>query len=204
MKKVVFTNNSDIRLGFEVECRIRTINSTFEQFCKEIYGLKQGINVGTDGSITGCGYSYRSTELRTKPLPPKAAMEVLEAVFRIVNKYGNTNTSCGLHVNISSADKLKMKNFDPIPFLSSKLWNQILRTFGRESNKYCQTVFRASHKNFPSKVHLFKSMGNTVDDKYRCVTLSILVIQLINHLVLKFVALAIRITQRDLSRFLYL
>jgi hypothetical protein len=171
--KAIFTNDTDIRLGFEVECRIRS--SKFTQFCKEIYGLKKKIIIGEDGSITGCGYSYHSTEIRTAPLPPKESMEVLKTVFNIVNKYGNTNTSCGLHVNISSADKTKMKNFNPLPFISSKLWNQILKKFNRENNRYCQTVLKATQKKSPSKVRLFKSMVESmvdiVNDKYWCVTL---------------------------------
>jgi hypothetical protein len=166
-KDVIFTNDTDIRLGFEVECRIR--DEDYTKFCREIYNLKKRTNIGYDGSISGCGFEYRAVELRTSPLPPKRSMETLRAIFVIVNKYGNTNTSCGLHVNISSANKSKMKNFDPFPFIYSKLWEQILRKFKRKNNRYCKTIFGMTQKNEPAKICLFKSMTSVLNNKFKCV-----------------------------------
>ena len=134
--KAIFTNKTDVRLGFEVECVVcgtsvtnphsfnRRHTSVFPEFKKSIIGLKSDINIGYDGSIN-CRNMDTPVELQTPPLPPKDAMKLLEDVFTIVNKFGLTNKSCGFHVNISSAHKSKMRNFNPLPFLSSRLWSEI-------------------------------------------------------------------------------
>ena len=179
-KQPVFTNKTDIRLGFEVECVISGVkgdrnverNPNFGKFQREIYALKKGVTIGDDGSINTYGYGSctRSAEIRTRPLPPKDAMEVLKAVFDIVNKYGLTNASCGLHVNISSAHKTKMRNFNPLPFLSSRLWDQILKSFNRSGNTFCRTMLSVNGRKV-SKIRIFKNLTSIFDDKYRCVSL---------------------------------
>ena len=194
MKKAIFTNDTDVRLGFEIECIIRGTatrapsnqlsdnyysfshphNINWTKFCREIRELKKSISIGDDHSINsnGFGYNARTAEIRTPPLAPKDAMEVLKSVFDIVNKYGATNSSCGFHVNISSVHKNKMLNFNPLPFLSSNLWDQILKKFNRAGNKYCKASFTVNRDKSVSKVHLFRSMIDNSDDKYHCVNLN--------------------------------
>jgi hypothetical protein len=175
MKKINWTNNTDIRLGFEVECIIRG-GYHYRKFCEAIREtfnkLKCHIEIGSDGSINceGLASDSRPVEIRTSPLPPKKSMEVLKAVFDIVNKYGLTNASCGLHVNISSAHRSKMRNFNPLPFLSSKLWDEILRKFSRKSNNYCRPILTVNRRR-ASKYLAFQALSNACGDKYRCVTL---------------------------------
>lgn len=179
MKKINWTDKSDIRLGFEVECVICG-GSNWTKFNNEIRPLRNKLSTGSDGSINTGSYARylynghdgepKGVEIRTDPLPPKSAMELLEKVFVIVNKYGTTNASCGFHVNISSAKKSKMMNFDPIPFLSSKLWNQILKRFNRYGNSFCYPVIRT--KNAPvTRVATIKRIIDTAQEKYRAVTL---------------------------------
>ena len=170
MKKINWTNNTDTRLGFEVECIIPGHN--YRRFCDAIRILRKDLSVGSDGSIntSSFGQFAKPVEIRTNPLPPKTAMVMLKAVFDIVNKYGVTNASCGFHVNISSAHRTKMRNFNPIPFLSSSLWNEILRKFSRRSNNYCRTVLTVNRRRI-SKVAAFNALHQAVHDKYRCVTL---------------------------------
>lgn len=177
MKPIVFTNDTDIRLGFEVECIIRStsnngnwcVNTNWTKFCQKIRDLKKGITIGNDCSLrsNGFGSNARTAEVRTKPLPPKDAMEVLKAIFDCVNKYGATNSSCGLHVNISSTETAKMLNFNPIPFISSKLWSEILKEFNRANNAFC----RVNVSNKVCKVRMFQQMANAFEDKCRCVNL---------------------------------
>lgn len=171
MKKINWTNNTDVRLGFEVECIIRG-GHYYRKFCEAIRDLKNGVSIGSDGSINidGLAQDSRPVEIRTSPLPPKKSMEVLKAIFDIVNRYGLTNASCGLHVNISSAHRSKMRNFNPLPFLSSKLWDEILRKFSRRSNNYCRPVLTVERRR-ASKYMAFTAISNAIHDKYRCVTL---------------------------------
>lgn len=175
MKKINWTNNTDVRLGFEVECIIRG-GHYYRKFCEALRDLciqsKSPINIGSDGSINiqGLAQDSRPVEIRTNPLPPKKAMEVLKAVFDIVNRYGLTNASCGLHVNISSAHRSKMRNFNPLPFLSSKLWDEILKKFSRKSNNYCRPILTVNRRR-ASKYLAFQALSNACGDKYRCVTL---------------------------------
>jgi len=175
MKKINWTNNTDVRLGFEVECVLR--NSFYRAFCKKVHGLHPKMDIGQDWSIDdyGCGFGEnvvgRTAEVKTPPLPPKDAMNLLKQLFDLVNQYGATNASCGFHVNISSAKKSKMKNFNPMPFLSSKLWIEILRKFKRESNHYCKAVLKFDSER-PSRVRMLKNMTDTLKNKYWCVSLS--------------------------------
>jgi hypothetical protein len=180
MKPIVFTNDTDIRLGFEVECIIRStsnngnwcVNTNWTKFCQKIRDLKKGITIGDDCSLNrgGFGSNARTAEVRTKPLPPKDAMGVLKAIFDCVNKHGATNSSCGLHVNISSTQTNKMLSFNPIPFLSSKLWGEILKEFNRTNNGFCRINVRNDTPQV-CKVRMFKQMSNAFEDKCRCVNL---------------------------------
>ncbi len=182
-KKIIFTNNSDIRLGFELECVITsariynqrrggyTRSSKWRRFCYTIHNIQKGINIGEDGSINtyNAGGFARGVELRTLPLPPKDAMILLEKLFEVINEFGFTNNSCGLHVNISSKNKENMKKFNPLPFLHSKIWNQILSKFGRKNNGYCRPV--VNNKKGRTNVDVLKTLSVSTN-KYRCVTLS--------------------------------
>ena len=174
MKKLIFTNKSDVRLGFEIECLIRGSDDYYghnyrnvNDFKKAIRDLNKNVQLGYDGSIIGSGTPF---EIRTMPLPPKDSIILLKELFDIVNKYGLTNKSCGFHVNISSVHKTKMKNFNPIPFLSSKLWNEILTKFGRTGNGYCRPLLRTSIRSM-SKVKALSSFTNAFEEKYSCVNL---------------------------------
>jgi hypothetical protein len=175
MKKINWTNNTDIRLGFEIECVIK--RDGYRAFCKKLRVLHPKMVLGQDWSIRtyGCGFwgdFGQPAELKTPPLPPKDAMDLLKKVFDLVNQHGATNASCGFHVNISSAKKSKMNNFNPLPFLSSKLWNEILRKFKREHNGYCKSVLKFRNNRRPSRVRLLKRMTSSLDNKYWAVSLS--------------------------------
>jgi len=176
-------------LGFEIECVIvkaftqvgeysfstgRTVNSRFstnwKNFLKELGVLNEKIIVGYDGSIN-CDDYDRAVELKTSPLPPKDAMILLKKLLDIVNKYGFTNRSCGFHVNISSAHAAKMKKFNPLPFLSSRIWDEILEEFNRSGNTYCYPILLKNRtKNFTG-VERMNQLLQRSKEKYRCVTL---------------------------------
>ena len=172
MKKAIFTNNSDIRLGFEIECIIKSGNRV--KLRRAINSLKKGITIGSDGSLETDNWDDSTAEIRTLPLRPRDAMITLKSVFDIVNKYGGTNRTCGFHVNISSSNKRKMKNFDPLPFLSSSLWREILRRFNRTNNEFCQPTLCGFKHRTLSKVEVFRKLSqeDVFYEKYNCVNFS--------------------------------
>lgn len=165
-KEVQFSDKTDIRLGFEIECFVR--DREYSTFCNEVRA--NDTEVGDDGSINVNYTKNRSAELRTKPLPPKKAMKLLKKLFVIVDEHGGTNASCGLHVNISSAKKNKMIKFNPIPFYNSSIWDNILHTFKRGNNYYCKRL-NLNSKSQPYAVW-FKNFTNLLDDRYRCINLN--------------------------------
>jgi len=181
MKKTIFTNKTDVRLGFEIECVILNTKTrigywgpskgtiAWSKFRSAIYDLKRGVMIGFDGSIN-CRSVDSPVELRTPPLPPKDAMNLLINIFDIVNKFGLTNKSCGFHVNISSAHKKKMIDFNPVPFLSSKLWNEILNKFDRKRNGFCRPIITTKGKKLP-KIRIINDLLERSSEKYRCVNL---------------------------------
>jgi len=181
-KKIVvprFTDDSDIRLGFEVECYVR--GHKWAEFERIIRAM--GVQIGDDGSIeppycdgwvTYDYEPYNTAELRTRPLPPRSAMSLLKEVLHSLHGRGGTNDSCGLHVNISSTNKTKMRRFRIKRFVSSRLWQQMLRRFKREDNDYCMPLFDGDRP--PTKRELQNGDDYVLDqaiakvhDKYACV-----------------------------------
>ena len=158
-KKFRFTDKTNIRLGFEVECFVKERHS--ETFTKEIKSIYKNIIFDNDGSIDPpMDGKYETYELQTPVLPPGTAMKVLEKIFAVLHKYGGTNSSCGLHVNISSNDKKRMKRFNPLPFITNPIWTRLLRDFRRTRNDYCLPVY--DYKRSPMDV--FSSGGWAEDD----------------------------------------
>lgn len=189
-----FTNKSDIRWGFEVECVIpngyrtprrrwgfsnadnSSLNPPFSaagtEFNKAIKALSNQIRIGKDSSIK-CNEYDRPVEIKTPPLPPLDAMILLEKILIIVNKYGYTNNSCGFHSNLSSRRKNKMKQFNPIPFLSASIWDEMLKKFKRKSNTYCRPLVEQSKKSTAAKFHIVHNLVyHSKADKYRCVNMT--------------------------------
>ena len=158
-KSFKFTNGTNIRLGFEVECFVKKRHSG--AFIEEIKSINKNINFDNDGSIDPpMDGKYETYELQTPVLPPRTAMKVLEKIFAALHKYGGTNSSCGLHVNISSNDKKRMKRFNPLPFVTNTVWKKMLRDFRRLKNDYCLPVY--DYKRSPMDV--FSSGGWPEED----------------------------------------
>jgi len=180
-----FTDKSNIRLGFEIECYIKEKHK--DEFQKQISDLNKEVIFDDDESIelpdsycgnSACyGYGYDggvTFELQTPVLPPKSAMKLLSGIFEVLQKYGGTNHSCGLHLNISSTDKNRMKNFDPFPFTHSPIWSKLLKDFRREGNDYCNHNYDVRETPMQYLERLADSYGGDEDftDKYNCVNLS--------------------------------
>ena len=81
MKKIPrFTDKTNIRLGFEVECFVKERHS--EEFTEEVKSIHRNIIFDNDGSVDPpMDGDYESYELQTPVLPPGTAMKVLEKIF---------------------------------------------------------------------------------------------------------------------------
>lgn len=136
----ILTNRSNIRIGFEVECYIRErFSGEWEKAIKEIN--TENI-IDDDGSIEPPElYDYTEDfctyEIQTAVLPPLAAIENLDKIFKLIAKWGGANETCGLHLNISSTNKKRMSCFNPWPFVFSPIWKRMVRDFNREDNDFC-------------------------------------------------------------------
>ena len=157
MKKAVrFTDGTNIRLGFEVECYVKSKHAkTFESL---VFAEHSGVVFDDDGSIeppwdreyeNEDDGGYKTFELQTPVLPPGSALRLLDKIFYYLRKYGGTNESCGLHVNISSTNKKRMKRFNPLPFIVNPMWEKLLKDFGREDNDYCLPICRLEKNKSP-------------------------------------------------------
>lgn len=127
----------NIILGFEIECYV--VNN-WDQFTYNIRKINSNIIIGNDGSIYPDKYDNYITltcELRTPPLPFLESLQLLEKLFNVIRKYGKTNHTCGLHVNISYKNFEKFRKMDILRFLNNKIWNQILTFYKRKSNYFC-------------------------------------------------------------------
>lgn len=174
-----FTDNSNIRLGFEVECYIKDKHE--DAFRSEISAFNKSVAFDNDTSIelpdSYCKWDSdagKTFELQTPVLPPKSAMKLLSGIFNVLQKYGGTNHSCGLHLNISSTDKNRMKNFDPFRFTHSPIWMKLLKDFRREDNEYCNYGYDLDETPMQYIEQLVDSFGgdDNFTDKYNCINLS--------------------------------
>jgi hypothetical protein len=152
--------NGRWQMGCEVECCIkRAQNRSFE---KQLKSLHKGIEFEYDGSLRPIGWSHdnhnselyynrgdirndapfdQGHELLTPVLPVKDASLLLIEIFRLIEKDGYTNKSCGLHVNFSPINKSDYGKINPFYLVSQPIWNEIREVFGRMKNKYCKNIF---------------------------------------------------------------
>lgn len=147
MKTELITNCTHIstrslRLGFEAEF---VYDYTRRQdLLDEIYTLRADLDAGSDGSITGSKLfrSEDDMEVRT-PNPPllvKDTLEILEKMFGIIQKYGYTNNTCGLHLSFSPLDDKVYYSLNPRKLVKRKLWSDIVKDFNRGGNNYCKVI----------------------------------------------------------------
>jgi hypothetical protein len=169
MKAVTpLTDNSNIRLGYEVECYVKDRHvGDFEKAIKRIHN--ENI-ISDDGSIEPperADYTEFCTyEIPTAVLPPRSAIQNLKAIFALLQEWGGTNETCGFHLNISSTDKSRMKRFNPIPFISSPLWNRLLRDFNRADCDYCLPVWDHTMSPMDQFNRLREEIGEDYDYGY--------------------------------------
>lgn len=100
-----------------------------------------------DSSINPDDDKHARAEIVSPPMPLSQATDHLKKVFRWARNHGGyTNTSTGLHVGVSIPDMEKVDYVKLALLLGDEY---VLKTFGRELNVYCQSVFRkiASNRN---------------------------------------------------------
>ena len=82
----------------------------------------------------GLQFSY---EIKTPPLYPYHALELLKKIFNLIEKYGYVNSTCGIHLNISSLDKNLTSKINLLNFAIHPIWIKLGKAFKRNKNKTC-------------------------------------------------------------------
>jgi hypothetical protein len=127
------------KFGFECEFVFDTAKITFEDLAVEFRRLHRNIVCDDDGSIDPSRgiISEDGMEVKTPPLSSDEAFTLLQKVFGLIDKYGYTNKSCGLHVNFSPTTIKHYRAINPFSFSRAKLWAKIKKDFKRGSNTFC-------------------------------------------------------------------
>jgi hypothetical protein len=142
-------HTQDFKLAFEVEFVYDATKLTLRKIQDRMRRLKRGTQVGRDGSIR-CAHKFEredSAEIKTPPLYPIEALQLLKRIFEFVDKNGYTNESCGLHLNFSPCANDLYYSLNPFSFTSEGIWDEITKEFRREDNTYCRKVWPAKPKN---------------------------------------------------------
>lgn len=167
--------SKDIRLGFEIESLYNKTGR--KDLIRKIREINPEIITGNDYSLHGWTgkmdtYGNRQDdcgiEIKTPPLPKCEAIVVLDKVFSLVGKYGYTNKTCGLHLNLSTVNEEKRTKFNPFLFCVNPLWAKMGEDFQRNRNEFCLNRFHKFHQK-----SLFSNIINVgrCTEKYSCVNL---------------------------------
>lgn len=139
---------NDFYVGYEVEgCLNSEENISFSNFERKIHAIHPKINIGDDGSINTKKSFDESFEIRTPPLKVKESIEVLKKVLNLVNEYGYTNSSTGLHASFSPICNDLYKKINPNYLSNLKLFKDIAEYFRRKSNPFCSFYGSKINKN---------------------------------------------------------
>ena len=128
-------STDDFSIGFELECAI--LGSLGKpELTRKAKKICRGTRISDDGSIRIPNYDYFSVEIVTPPVPITKAMQTLEGMFDLINEYGATNSSCGLHVNISPINKAEWAKMNFLYLAFHPLFKQITDEYGRTRNHF--------------------------------------------------------------------
>lgn len=99
--------------------------------------LKSDLSIKRDSRLSKLPSSdnWEGWEIVTKPLPASQAYFQLEKILAFISKYGITNSSCGLHINISNEN---ISQIDELKLISLVEEEKIAKMFNRENNPYCE------------------------------------------------------------------
>jgi hypothetical protein len=162
-------NSRKFLLGFEVEFVFKTKHGTFSTVARKFRELNSEITCVDDCSINP---EHRHSpndmdleiekgmEVRTPPLIPSQAFELLAKVFKLVSQLGYTNESCGFHFNFSPVSEKLYYKIDPFKFTVAPLWEQIAEDFGRKNNENCLPVWEDG-KTPKSKLEIFRALSES-------------------------------------------
>lgn len=101
-------------------------------------------------------------EIVTKPMEETTAIAVFREIMTWMKQHPSvmTNHTCGLHVNISCADKNINKRLDYFSILQNTPQDEILEKFNRTKNNYCQST---NTKKFSLEIGTTKTKPRTLD-----------------------------------------
>lgn len=133
---------NDFYVGYELEGCVKSTEDNFcifDDFAKKIKEIHPKIDVGDDGSIESNPNRFydEAFEIRTPPLKSKESVEVLRKICDLIEQYGYTNKSTGLHANFSPVSNKVYKEINPDYINKHPLFKKIAKFFRRGRNIYC-------------------------------------------------------------------
>lgn len=170
-----YTNlwKNHFRVGFECEFILDTKTISLDNLEGELHEIHPDIYTDTDSSIKWNDddyYNFDGIEIKTPPMTPYESLLVLHKVFRLINKSGFTNNSCGLHASFSPVSGEVYPKINPLKVLDNPLWAKMKKDFDRTDNTYCvQNPFNCNGKHLARqkiKDDPFKKWNNCID--YNC------------------------------------
>lgn len=147
-------NPVSLRIGFELECIVPIIKLPSFRRSLSLIGRRYGQKIDTIPDSSICCYTKeKDVEIITQPLAFGLAVQILNDCAALIAKYGRTNSTCGLHVNISFRG-MSMHKLSMLHDLEG-----VKRQWKREKNFYC-TLQEALRSRCTSDFELKSALEN--------------------------------------------
>lgn len=127
-------------IGFELEFVSVHNRDEIKHFLKSKFPkYKSKLQVVEDVTIGSSAKMPHRHEIVTPPLPMDESLVLLaELVDWLNNNQCAANKTTGFHVNVSFAEKSLNKWLNPLHVVDVTPYNDILKRWGREKNRYCR------------------------------------------------------------------
>jgi len=126
------------RVGYEIECVVpRSKYLAFRASIRRVKSTRagRGLRIGEDASIFHYESRERDVELATRAINLFDSLRLLKTLLAAVRKYGRTNKSCGLHVNIDFPG-MSMETLEQRQEVQA-----VREQWKRQVNIYCENPF---------------------------------------------------------------
>lgn len=127
------------KIGFEIEFLLKSdYNYNFIQ--EKLFEITRNLEIGDDGSLHPDWRDRDASnyEIKTFPSYPVIALERINKIFILIEKYGYTNKTCSIHLNISPVSDELYYKINPFYIARQKLWVEMRKSFERSRNMYCK------------------------------------------------------------------
>lgn len=126
-------------IGFELEFVSAHNRDELKRLLKKEFPKYKKIQVVEDVTIGSTAKMPYRHEIITPPLPQDESLALLKNLYTWLNSNQcAANKTTGFHVNVSFAEKSLNKWLNPIHVVDVTPYNEILKKWGRENNRYCR------------------------------------------------------------------